>query len=326
MDSRLNDLGETFIEDINYVMDNVDDINSFIEDVKNHIISKTNEYYKDKNSSLIDELSRLYNIYYYLNSKINPDRPFVLDNDIDKLPPVYLVGENPILFDVNFDVLNNINSSCLTKEEAEELLKWTANNTRGNMSINLESNIYNNRFLSGMCGFSQYSSLYPLKKMGLHVTINNMAKYGMPAHAFGTVVIPIKDENGITNKRYLIDLTYNQFFHIRENVMARYINVDGMTTTPSPGLFVSLDSDNVSFSKELMKTGFVEATAENLANYFKPFIESSLPINETSRVNDIYDSLDIIDELEMNQSKFDYDEEEFIDWGLNLSISNPKTI
>ena len=34
----------------------------------------------------------------------------------------------------------------------------------------------------------------------------------------------------------------------------------------------------------------------------------------------------IIDELEMNQSKFDYDEEEFIDWGLNLSISNSKTI
>ena len=111
----------------------------------------------------------------------------------------------------------------------------------------------------------------------------------------------------------------------RKEEAALSVAEDEMLLKVYTSLIERVESE-ISFSKELLKTGFVEATDENLANYFKPFIESSLPINETSRVNDIYDSLDIIDELETNQSKFDYDEEEFIDWGLNLSISNSKTI
>ena len=328
MEYKLRETVNRYNEDVEYFNKDVYDKEWFFDKVKEGIVEKTNDYYKEgaNKEAIASELSRLYNMYYYIKSTKDIDRMYLLDEELDKLPPTYVIDEKPVRFDVNDELLNGIDvSQGLTIEEANELLKWTANNTRDNMNIdeknyNPTREVYDNCTLSGLCGFSRFSALYPLEKMGLHVTVNNMAHFGAPAHAYGSVIIPIRENDEIVNKRFLVDLTYRQFFEIKENIVSRYIN-----SHPTVGFFVKNDSDEINFSKELLKNGFVEATEENLKKYFKPFVMQLLSLDKTDSIDEVMANIDLIDVLENHQQDYDYDEEEFINWGLNLSIDGNMT-
>ncbi len=317
----INNLIKNFNYDINYYEKNILDKEKFLINLKNQIknitkiICTTNDITL-KNDN-IKKLTRYYDLLYYINGKKNKETMYVLDKEISSLPPVYVVNQKPELFEINYDLLNFDINQGLTEEQAKELLKWTVNNTRNNlnMSNNNQENVYENRFLGGLCGFSQFSSLYPLKKLGLTITINNIGDLNDYRHAFGTVTIPINKNGKIINKHYLIDCTYNQFFDIQNNCISRYIK-----NSPGPGFFIIQDEKKIEFAKELLKNGFVEANMKNLENYLKPFYAMSFSKEEICQIDEKFSEIDIRDLLENHQIEFDYTEDEFIEWNMNLEI------
>ena len=216
-------------------------------------------------------------------------------------------------------------SEGLTNEQALELLRWTVNNTRDNLAFEgmnsrgVSEDVYGNSSLMGACGFSQFSTLYPLEQLGLKVTINNVGQFCGERHACGTVVIPIRDEGKIIEKRFLLDCTYRQFFTLPFNVAARYLS-----HSPSVGFFVSLDEKQIEFAKELLKNGFVEASEENMEKYFKPFFYGATKVDGILSVDKRIDEINFTEEIERKQEEFDYTEEEFVEWGLNLDFSSQK--
>lgn len=151
---------------------------------------------------------RYYNLLYFCQDKTN-GRAYLLDNDLQKLPNIYILEQSPKRFDIDESLLKQINvSEGLTMEQATELLKWTVNNTRDNMNFSSKKNsvvfndVYDNNSLMGFCGFSQFSSLYPLQQLGLEITINNMMDVCELCHCYGTVTIPIRVNGQIIKKDF----------------------------------------------------------------------------------------------------------------------------
>lgn len=293
--------------------------------IRQCIKDETEKYLKTNDlelkESIKNTLVKYYNLMYYYQAKTDGlDKAYLLDQEISKLPDIYVIDGNPTRFDINEELLNGINvHQGLTEEEALELLKWTSNNTRDNLNIleqnNNRENVYGNNNLSGACGLSQFSTLYPLKKLGLEVTINNAEEVKGGRHAYGTVIIPIKTEKGIENRRYLLDCTYRQFFTLPYNVLTRY-----MKNAPFPGYFMTQDNEQTSFAKELLQNGFIEANLENMEKYLKPFFSSSVPLKNVNQIGKEFSKYDIFEILDKHQDEFDYEESEFLEWGLNLDV------
>lgn len=304
-----------------------DDIASILTTIREKIKELTKKYFETENYQLQEtlktELARYYNLLYYYQAKINGlERAYILDDEIEKLPHIYMVEQLPEKFELDESLLKEIDASeGLTMEQALELLKWTVNNTRDNLITEGESSkgipedVYGNSSLVGACGFSQFSTLYPLKKLGLEVTINNVGQVCGERHAYGTVVIPIRSEGKIINKRFLIDCTYRQFFTLPFNVTARYLS-----HSPSIGFFINHDEEQIKFAKELLKNGFIEASIENIEKYLKPFFYSSTSADNIHKVEEKFNNINIVETIENKQEEFDYEEEEFIEWGFNLEI------
>lgn len=316
------------IYDFKNSIDNLANSSINLDSIKENIKSNTKKYHETSNEDerriLKENLIKEYNVLYYLQVEKNGiERIYMLDDDIEILPDVYVVEQKPVRFEVNDQIIDSINvSEGLTMEQAIELLKWTVNNTRDNMNISKKTDqltpfedVYGNDSLTGYCGFSQYSTLYLLQKLGLHVTINNVGDVSEGRHAYGTVVMPIKMGDSIVNKRFLLDCTYRQVFTVPFNISSRYLN-----SSPNAGFFIHQDEKLTEFSKELLKNGFVEASLENLEKYLKPFFAGSVPLEVISKVDEKFSQLDLIDVIENKQGEFDYEEEEFIKCNCNLSL------
>ena len=303
------------------------DISSILIFLKDKIKEDTRKYFDTDNYQLQEkikkDLSRYYNLIYYYQAKQNGlRRAYVLDNELEKLSNIYMVEQTPERFEVDENLLSEINvTEGLTMEQALELLKWTVNNTRDNLMIEgknrtgVAEDVYGNSCLDGACGFSQFSTLYPLQELGLEVTINNIGDMCGVRHAYGTVVIPINIEGKITKKRFLLDCTYRQFFTLPFNVVARYLS-----GSPSAGFFVTQNDEQIEFAKELLKNGFVEASLENMKKYIRPFFYSSTLVDNIYDMEQKFNEIDIFEILEKKQEEFDYTEEEFFEWGMNLNL------
>ena len=285
-----------------------------------NICTYTRMYYNTENlqnkSNLLSKLIDCYNKLFLCNATKDKHGMYMLDKELENLPNIFILDDKPVRFDIDYSLLDSINvSEGLTEDQALELLKWTANNTRDNLNISCNNDVYGNESLMGTCGLSQYSTLYPLQKLGFEVTVNNIASVGNVRHAYGTVIMPIKTDSGIQNKRYLIDCTYRQFFDVNHNVVTRYID-----DRPSVGYFVSKNPEEIQFAKELLQNGFVEANFKNLEHYLKPFFSSIIPISKIDKIDEEFKKINIEDIIKNHQSEFDYDEDDFKKWGFNLEI------
>lgn len=175
--------------------------------------------------------------------------------------------------------------SGIKEEDAEKLLEWDVENTRkilGKMGIDIAKNS-----LNGFCELGQALSILPFEVLDLDVTKNRASIcFGYPYnHAFGTVSIPIIDNDKVILKTYLIDTTYRQFFStVRCNVGRYYLEENDLDieTTPAPGFFV----EDKEFAKKLMGNGYIELIEETAKKYGEPFYLSSLKLGEKNkRVN-----------------------------------------
>ena len=94
-----------------------------------------------------------------------------------------------------------------------------------------------------------------------------------------------------------------------------------MDSTTEPRFFVVQDEKEIEFAKELLKNGYIEATKDNLEKYFKPFFATRKKLYELDTFDEEFSKIDVIDLIENHQSEFDYSEDEFINWGMNLDLN-----
>lgn len=76
----------------------------------------------------------------------------------------------------------------------------------------------------------------------------------------------IVEEN---NKKYIVDLTYSQFFYLSNNIL----NKLGLMYGPNchPGVFMLMDKDRLKLSKDILEQGYVLLDDKNLKNYLDGF-------------------------------------------------------
>ena len=277
------------------------------------------KYHDTKDMKIYKKLESLYNNLYkicnIMEEKTGKYEGHIL-TEIEKLRPIYVVDAEPVEYYIDEEILESaiVKKEYYTIEEAKALIYWTINNTRKNLIKN-NGSLYN---LTGCCGLSQYSTLYPLKKLGLDITLNNISNVDnrMGRHAFGTVIIPILIDNHVENKQYLIDCTYSQFFHLGNSVENMYFKSG---RKPHAGYFIKDYKNEELFVKNMITYGFCEATESNLKKYFYGLYLSGVDKAEVDEAKLIFNSINISNIINRpNEEKFDYTEEEFNAWGFNL--------
>ena len=277
------------------------------------------------NENTKNKLEKLYNELHSVNHVIEKITGYsqyeFLFNLQQTIPIFFTTNAKPIKHELNDSVFSNIINPkpFYTEEEAICLIKWTVNNTNNNLLINSKKENYNSDDLMGTCCFSQFSSLYPLQKLGLKITINNVSSFcPKHSHAFGTVTIPIIINNQIIEKQYLIDCTYNQFLHLDRCVQNMYLDYN----YPDPGYFIKQNKNISKTIDELVTNGYIELSKDNAQNYAYGFYLSSVRKEQIKLSIEKIKEVDLISIINNVQEPFDYDYEEFNDYGYNLDIQN----
>lgn len=221
----------------------------------------------------------------------------------------------------------------IKENEAESLLEWVVQNAREGLIKDSNTSLKEMDLL-GVCGLGQGITGITLQNMGLSPNINNVnPTFGMKTgrHAFVTVNIPIKDEEGNTNnKLYLVDTTYRQFF-LRDEVTTscgEYIKDKkfGNKVAPLAGYWVLKMEKGREFAQELLEKGFIEFTEENAKIYGDGFVleekerkdytnvpnkgEMETGINGKTYISNVNDV--------KYQQEMDFDREEFDECGIDI--------
>ena len=175
----------------------------------------------------------------------------------------------------------------ISEEEANKLMEWVVQNTRTEIEKYYKIPIKEDD-LQGVCGVGQAYSAYAIINLGLNPNVNNVGSFtnNKERHAFVTVEVPIKNNDGNVNeKMYLIDTTYRQFF-LREFGKAQYVKDKrfGNKVSPCAGYYTLNMEKGQEFAEELLSKGFIELTEENAKIYGDSFVLSSIGRKNESKI------------------------------------------
>lgn len=286
------------------------------------IIIKLNKEY-DGSRKRYEELEKIYSRFHCVCDKLTEQTGVFQGryaSYFNKISPcIFVVDAKPKNFELDEEILERVSipKEVYTLEEAETLLKWTVNNTRNNLRLDGDK-----EDLTGSCGLAQFSSLYPLQRLGLKITINNASLFGGGSHAFGTVIIPVEIDGEVVEKQYLIDCTYSQFYILYNCVEGMYNDINGRV--PDAGYYIRDDISKKEFVSEVITNGYFEFNLDNMRKYALGLCMNVTPRDKQSELVDNFEKIDFVNIINNVQSKFDYDEEEFLGWGLNLEIDKKR--
>lgn len=210
----------------------------------------------------------------------------------------FIIKSNPIRKNISENKLNevieHINNGYddgLTEQEVKTLLDWIVEETRKNLEKYLKKSIKEETLL-GLCGIAQCLSLTPLIKCGFNVTVNNISSIMFDSffHAFGTCTFPVRDKNGIVEKRYLIDVTFRQFFTTQGcKKKNKDIVEKKFHRAPDPGYYIDCKFP----TQNLLQHGYTEIDDNKLIMYVKSFAysvyDSNIAGKKVSEEQQFYD-------------------------------------
>lgn len=286
-----------------------------LKNLQNKIIETIKELtikYNDE-ENIYNLLEKEYNNLYKVNKKIekltNKSQYEIIYDNINSLKRIYTVNVKPKEKEIDKNILKNIyaDKEFYTEEEATTLLNWIVNNTM--TKIQKSSYLYDDLF--GVCGQSQFISLFPLEKLGLKITKNNVADLYNGCnfrHSFGSVFIPTKVNNQIITKQYLIDCSYRQFFLLKDCTKEN--------KSPNPGYFIRKNEEMKDFSEELLQNGYIELNEKNAKKYAYGFYMSDSKESILETINKL-EKENILENINTRQVEFDIDEDE-----INMSFMN----
>ena len=238
-------------------------------------------------------LANLWTKYYKLSNKLNIELDEEYNVTLLLEQSSFIVKQNSIKKEIDYELLDKSiqkikNNEAIKENEAINILNWTIENTKDNLSTILKylgKNVESDS-LASFCEVAQATTLIPLEKIGIKITKNNAtASFNYPYnHAFGTASFNIIENNKIIKKIYLIDATYRQFFTTTKCNEGMYYKKDSIA--PDPGYFA-----NEEFAKILLMDGYIELNQETARLYGEPFYKSSLPLNSESFDIDFYNNI-----------------------------------
>lgn len=296
-----------------------------MKDVKNKIDEIKSIYFGNlNNDQKYKEVVKLWNEFYSLCNKKNiyldevEDLRMMFENECYSInqEPKY-VGFNKNEVNDSFSHLNEVlfnNKNGLVDgiylDEANILLDYVVFKVReifGRLGVDIKSNS-----LNGYCELGQSLSIRFFDELGLKVTKNSasdLMNYDIN-HCFGTVTFPIKNNDVVVEKTFLIDTTYRQFFTSIRCNEGMYLNNSSDVNRPDPGYFVK----DQEFAKKLMRDGYILLDETTAKLYGEPFYLASLDkddiviVNNIDFYNNILDSIGDykldIEELEGLEVKF----------------------
>lgn len=104
----------------------------------------------------------------------------------------------------------------------------------------------------------------------LHLGLDEDLKHGT-FHHFTIVNFPLDNSK---SKKYLIDCTYRQFFTKSDSFKKRIAVMRGPAKGCSIGAYMMMTNERKEIAEELLSKGYIEATPENIKEYFDAIIFS----------------------------------------------------
>lgn len=252
---------------------------------------------------------------FVTNTELKSPRFEYLENALRKL-------NSNTLFDPEND---NYNVS-FSEQEAESLLDWTISHARKSLR-NLGIDVLGTS-LRGLCELGQALTLYPFQQKDFIISINQ-ARLSFDYnknHYFGTVTIPVINNNQVIEKVYLLDLTYLQFFstvRCNEGMYDAYEENGFSKSSPDPGYFLTSEEEKA-FAKELVEKGYIELTDETAKMYAKGFRKSSLSKEEKDKELPEYDDFSMI--VDLSNTHISLPEYELLENGIDINFPSLEII
>lgn len=192
------------------------------------------------------------------------------------LESLYIIDSEPVLEEIEEEKINSAIEHLqevleknkekitdgITKEEAETILQFVVFNTRQNF-INMAHVDLRTHNLKGCCKLAQELSMNLFKNLGLAITVNDDTIFtgrSTPTHFFGTVAIPVKEEEFLSIQNYLIDVTYRQFFTL--NRCHHGLTKVKNAIPPEAGYFVCQSQQGQMIASQILKNGYIKLNKE----------------------------------------------------------------
>lgn len=224
----------------------------------------------------------------------------------------------------------------IREDEARLLVEWVVQRDRE--ILNNEKEPIKDNSLLGYCGLSQGITSELFINMGLNPRISNVNPTitgDSGRHAYGTVAIPIREENA-REIDFLVDVTYRQFF-LRDEVSmsGRFVKDKrfGNKVAPEAGYWCINLPGGKEFAQEILKNGYVELTPENAKIYGDSFMlaeqknsehetkfkkGTTIPLSEVKRLKTGVSGEEYVkwfkDPKRQDWIGIDYDEGELEEW------------
>ena len=255
----------------------VNDVTEYV----NHIIEERRKLERVNYIEQIEIMNRIYNYSkicsnkLYTNNKMHWTYKFLKEAIVDceyELSNVYILDtlEN---FDYDDDTI-----LTKKKESVEDILDYIVYKVREKIYMDYNKSKLNYHMI-------------PLSKIDLSNKCKEITKYVNDlCGSLGIKSERIRIEPGfsrramlfegngfhyfnvieIENKKYLVDISYKQFFLTRFNILQRIGTVGFAGCTP--GIYMMLDDEKKKLASDLIKNGWVEWNDKNIKNYFDGFV------------------------------------------------------
>ncbi len=222
----------------------------------------------------IENLDALLTKYYEYCSKHNLDLfDISLQNVLESL---YILDSEPILMEMEEEKIGSAIEHLqevlehnkeqikdgITEEEAQTILQYVVLNTRKNFMNRMQVDLRTHN-LKGCCKLAQELSMNLLEALGLSITVNDDTIFTgrtTPTHYFGTVAIPIKENDILFMQHYLVDITYRQFFTL--NRCHHGLTKVKNAIPPEAGYFVCQTQQGQMMASQILKNGYIKLNKE----------------------------------------------------------------
>lgn len=233
------------------------------------------------------EIKTIYNLFYFAKKEFGEDpvsETYLFPKLMacrDIIPPRYIIqykpnfqNDNDLLgrkarciqrknFDSDEEYLDMIVLIARKKifDDIYDLEKF--NNMDGFKAIDVSDRCYTySRFCNQLLKNNKWYGLSSaIKEITAGFDRRNVADNALLRHYYIDL--------SLNDKKYIIDLTYSQFFLSSENIL-EYL---GMTYAdlPLPGIYMLQDEKRLKVARTLLERGWIEATDENIKSYFDGF-------------------------------------------------------
>ena len=206
----------------------------------------------------------------------------------------------------------------VTTENADTLVQWIAQKAKNELFSKGQDT--SPQQIRGACGFGQGLVGYAAENMGIKTAyhqIASLSEFSTARHAFNILTIPVADEQtgAVTDKLYLIDTTFRQFF------ASDRCSFSGGATMRDWGSSLVQTDEGRHLANKLLTHGYAELTEERARLYVNAQI-GVLDETANSYEPGAWEAHDPFERLKQSTVENDYSRAEFKEWGID--VASPK--